>query len=86
VIRRLARQALAAFIALRVRRRAEREAIVLARRIAVVDPEIPRLRQQIEDRCRRFQNAEPLRRELRARVTARLAREQGRTLQERRFS
>ncbi|AZO77518.1 MULTISPECIES: hypothetical protein [unclassified Bosea (in: a-proteobacteria)] len=75
MIRRLARQAIASFTAWRH-----------ARRVARAHPEIEALRQQVADRCRRYRNAEPLRRELRARVIAELAREQGRTIQERRFS
>jgi uncharacterized lipoprotein YmbA len=86
MIRRLARQALAAFLALRDRRRAERAAAALTRRVTVADPEIARLQGEIAKRAARHRNAAPLRRELRNRVVANLAREQGITIQERKFS
>lgn len=76
MIRRLARQALAAFFALRARRRAERAAAALSRRVIAVDPEIARLQSEIAKRAARHRNAAPLRRELRNRVVANLAREQ----------
>lgn len=74
MIRRLARQALAAFTAWRHRRR-----------VAKADPEVARLSRLAEDRAAKHRKAEPTRRELRARVLANLAREQGRDLPERIF-
>ncbi len=75
MIRRLARQALAAFTSWRH-----------ARRVAKTAPEVAELQREIAKRSRRHRKTEPLRRELRARVTAALAREQGITIQERKFS
>lgn len=86
MIRRLARQALAAFTAWRDQRRAAKAAADLVRRIAATTPEIPRLQSQIAERARRHRKVEPLRRRLRAEVIANLAREQGRTIPERRVS
>lgn len=75
MIRRLARQAIASFVAWRH-----------ARRLAKASPEIVELQLEIEKRSRGHRKTEPLRRELRARVTARLAREQGLPAQERKFT
>lgn len=75
MIRRLARQALAAFFAWR-----------RASRVAKVSPEIAELQREIAKRSRRHRKTEPLRRELRARVAAQLACEQGITIQGRKFS
>lgn len=75
MLRRLARQALSAFAAWRHRRR-----------VAKADPEIARLARLASERAAQHRNAAPVRRELRARVIANLAREQNRTLPERLFS
>lgn len=75
MIRRLARQALAAFFAWR-----------RANRVAKASPEIAELQREIAKRSRRHRKTEPLRRELRARVTAALAREQDITIEERKLS
>lgn len=74
-LRRLARTALASFTAWRHRRR-----------VARADPEIARLARLAADRAAKHRKAEPTRRELRARVIANLAREQGVNLSERQFS
>lgn len=74
MLRRLARQALSAFAAWRHRRR-----------VAKADPEIARLARLASERAAQHRNASSTRRELRARVTANLAREQGRDLPERIF-
>lgn len=58
----------------------------LARRVAKADPEIARLARVAKERAAQHRKAEPTRRELRARVLANLAREQGRELPERLFS
>lgn len=58
----------------------------LARRVAKADPEIARLARVASERAAKHRKAEPTRRELRARVIANLAREQGRDLPERLFS
>lgn|GEM_PF-6584871 len=86
MIARLARQALAAFVALRARRAMERKAAALARRAAVVTPEIVARRAEIE---RRRQHHKPVRDLLaaqRADMTARLASEMAAALPDRRFS
>ncbi|KPH79355.1 hypothetical protein [Bosea vaviloviae] len=75
MIRRLARTALASFTAWRHRRR-----------VAKADPEIARLARLASDRAAKHRKAEPIRRELRARVIANLAREQGVTLADRKSS
>lgn len=72
MIARLARKALDAFTSWR-----------LARRVARVAPNTAALRQQIAERSRKHRNAAPLRRQLRAEVAARLAREQGGDFSER---
>lgn len=72
MIRRLARQALDAFTAWR-----------LARRVAKADPVVADLQRRIAELSRKHRGAAPLRRELRARVIANLAREQGVTPPER---
>ncbi len=58
----------------------------LARRVAKADPEIARLARVASDRAAKHRKAEPTRRELRARVIANLAREQGVTIADRKFS
>lgn len=70
--RHLARRILDGFIAWR-----------LARRVEKADPEIARLARIAAERAAKHRKAEPTRRELRARVIANLAREQGRSLPER---
>ncbi len=70
MLRRLSRQALAAFTAWRHRRR-----------VAKADPEIARLARLASERAAQHRKAEPTRRELRARVLANLAREQSRHLE-----
>ena len=72
VTRSLARRVLDAFTAWR-----------LARRVEKADPEIARLARLAADRAAKHRKSEPTRRELRARVLANLAREQGRSLPER---
>ena len=74
-LRRLARQAMNAFTAWR-----------LARRVAKADPEVARLARLAADRAAKHRAAEPTRRQLRARVIANLAREQGVTIADRKFS
>lgn len=85
MIRRLSSQAIATFTAWRERRRAAKAAAVLARRIAAANPEMVKLQEQIAERAKRHRNAAPLRKQLRDLVIANLAREQGRTLNERSF-
>lgn len=70
--RHLARRILSAFNAWR-----------LARRVESANPVAAALKRQIAERSRQHRNAAGLRRQLRAEVAARLAREQGRTLPER---
>lgn len=70
--RRLARQIIDAFNAWR-----------LARRVENVNPTAAALKRQIAEHARQHRNASTLRRQLRAEVAARLAREQGRSLPER---
>lgn len=70
-LRRLARQALSAYIARRH-----------ARRVAKANPTAAELQRQIAERARKHRNSKPLRRQLSKVVNARLAREQGRTLPE----
>lgn len=85
MIARLARQALAAFFALRARRRMDRKAAALTRRAAVVTPEIVARRAEIE---RRWKHHRPVRDLLKAQrddMTARLASEMSATLPDRRF-
>jgi hypothetical protein len=85
MIARLARSALASFTAWRTRRRLAREAAALARRAAVVTPEIVARRAEIE---RRRQSHRPVRRLLAAQrqaMTARLASELSVNLPDRRF-
>ncbi len=55
----------------------------LARRVEKADPEIARLARLAAEHASKHRKAEPTRRELRARVLAKLAREQGVTLPER---
>lgn len=74
MLRRLSRQALAAFTAWRHRRR-----------VAKADPEIARLARLASERAAQHRNASSTRRELRARVIANLEREQGKTISERAF-
>lgn len=85
MIARLARTALGSFTAWRTRRRLAREAVALARRAAVVTPEIVARRAEIE---RRRQTHRPVRHLIEAQreaMTARLARELSATLPDRRF-
>lgn len=70
--RHLARRILDAFTAWR-----------LARRVENANPVAAALKRQIAQRSRHHQNASALRRQLRAEVAARLAREQGRPVPER---
>jgi hypothetical protein len=70
--RHLARRILDAFMAWR-----------LARRVENANPVAAALKRQIAERSRQHRNASTLRRRLRAEVTARLAREQGRGISER---
>lgn len=69
--RRLARQALSAYITRRH-----------ARRVAKANPTAAELQRQIAERDRKHRNAKPLRRQLGKVVNARLARELGVTLPE----
>lgn len=78
-----ARKVLARLAAWRDRRRAEKAATALARRIAAANPEIVSLQAKIADHARRHRKVEPLRGQLRRLVNAQLAKEQGRSLPER---
>lgn len=75
MIRRLSRQALAAFTAWRHRRR-----------VAKADPEIARLARVASDLAAKHRNAAPVRRALHDRVHSNLARELGVTIADRKFS
>jgi hypothetical protein len=85
VIRRLARQALAGFIAWRDRRRIAKASAALARRLAQAAPDLVARRAEIE---RLRQHHRPIRRLLKAQreaMTARLAAELATTLPDRGF-
>lgn len=82
-MRRLARKAFAAFISWRARQRAIREAAALSRRAAVVTPEIVARRAEIERRRQTHRPVQHLLDAQREDMTARLMREQGRSLPER---
>lgn len=82
-MRRLVRKAMAAFMSWHARRRATREAEVLARRAAVVTPEIVARRAEIERRRQTHRPVQHLLDAQRQDMTARLLREQGRSLPER---
>lgn len=83
MIRRLARQALASFRSMLAKRRKAKEAARIDRRLRVTSPEIVSLREKIAEHSRCHRKVEPLRRQLHDHVIANLAREQGRTVPER---
>jgi hypothetical protein len=86
MIARLARQALAAFTSWRARRRTARDAVALARRAAVVTPEIVARRAEIERLRRTHRPVQHLIDAQREAMTARLVSELSDTLPDRRFS
>jgi hypothetical protein len=86
VIARLARQALAAFTSWRARRRSAREAGALARRAAVVVPDIVARRAEIKRRRQTHRPVQHLLDAQREAMTARLQSELSSTLPNRRFS